>query len=391
MTNKENHGEALLEAIDEVPDNRDRITLRRHAEALIHENEQLHQNQGHSNGTATTATAHDELTPIDDLRRLETCIEDARQAVLHGEPEKAEDALRTAAHFADMIREEWRPPRKPLSPEQRVLIDGVLHPTGRCTCCGEGTCAWCLDVTKREAEAPAPGGHGAALGAALLGIIYGRGTLRPDDGALITACRHAEALIHENTRLMQWAANRGHEKGCPWFCWEWSLPKKPCTCGLGGILDGSSETKVIAPDEDCPRCIHKHRGEGDEPCFTCSMIYGDTLKHPRFTPAKEAQEVPTEQQKRTTVTREAPTRGSVKDYQDWLVEQLRAGVDGHSTGADINDLAWAGRVVRAEEQRDRARGWIHEERYSLGDDRYEIELKRAALADDPPTKQEKTR
>lgn len=63
----------------------------------------------------------------------------------------------------------------------------------------------------------------------------------------------------------------------------------------------------------------------------------------------------TTQQKRTSVTREAPIRGSVVDYQDWLVEQLRAGVDGYFTGASINDCAWAERVIRAEEQRDRSR------------------------------------
>lgn len=60
--------------------------------------------------------------------------------------------------------------------------------------------------------------------------------------ALGDARRHAEALIEEHTKLMQWAANRGHEKGCPWFSWEWVPPSKPCTCGLGDILDGTART-----------------------------------------------------------------------------------------------------------------------------------------------------
>lgn len=52
--------------------------------------------------------------------------------------------------------------------------------------------------------------------------------------------------------------------------------------------------------------------------------------------------------KATKPTREAPTRGSVKDYQDWLVEQIRAGVDPYFTCADVKDIAWAERVVRLE-------------------------------------------
>jgi len=47
-------------------------------------------------------------------------------------------------------------------------------------------------------------------------------------------------------------------------------------------------------------------------------------------------------------TSEAPSRGSIKDYQDWLVRQVRANVDYWGTGATLNDLAWAERVVKLE-------------------------------------------
>jgi hypothetical protein len=101
-------------------------------------------------------------------------------------------------------------------------------------------------------------------------------------------------------------------------------------------------------------------------------------------------------QKRTTVTREPPTRGSIKDYQDWLVEQLRASVDYYSTGASLNDLAWAEWVVRAEEQRDRAKSRLRRRNvhdadcasYLVDDDGerlYNCNCGHdAALADEPP-------
>lgn len=60
----------------------------------------------------------------------------------------------------------------------------------------------------------------------------------------------------------------------------------------------------------------------------------------------------------TAPTREAPIRSTVGEYQDWLVEQLRAGVDDNATGANINDLAWAKRVIRAEEQAERRKNFI---------------------------------
>lgn len=34
--------------------------------------------------------------------------------------------------------------------------EAAQHPTGRCLCGGEGTCAWCLDATEREALDPNP-------------------------------------------------------------------------------------------------------------------------------------------------------------------------------------------------------------------------------------------
>ncbi len=34
-------------------------------------------------------------------------------------------------------------------PERLRQADAVLHPTGRCTCHGEGTCTWCLDIDSR--------------------------------------------------------------------------------------------------------------------------------------------------------------------------------------------------------------------------------------------------
>lgn len=34
-----------------------------------------------------------------------------------------------------------------------MAIDDVLHPTGRCTCAGEGTCEWCLAMEQRFIDA----------------------------------------------------------------------------------------------------------------------------------------------------------------------------------------------------------------------------------------------
>jgi predicted transcriptional regulator len=31
-----------------------------------------------------------------------------------------------------------------------IEADAVFHPFGRCRCCGEGRCEWCIDIVKRE-------------------------------------------------------------------------------------------------------------------------------------------------------------------------------------------------------------------------------------------------
>jgi len=36
--------------------------------------------------------------------------------------------------------------------ETRAVANAVMHPTGRCTCAGEGTCLWCKEAARREAE-----------------------------------------------------------------------------------------------------------------------------------------------------------------------------------------------------------------------------------------------
>jgi hypothetical protein len=114
------------------------------------------------------------------------------------------------------------------------------------------------------------------------------------------------------TRLEEWVLNelRPFQHGHRCEKSEWCCRDRPCTCGLEDILNEATHT-TAEESEDAES------------------------KTPR---------------KRTTVTREAPIRGSVGDYQDWLIEQLQAGVDGYFTGADINDLSWAKRVIRAEER-----------------------------------------
>jgi len=36
----------------------------------------------------------------------------------------------------------------------RAKMDDALHPTGRCTCAGEGTCRWCNRATVPPGQSP---------------------------------------------------------------------------------------------------------------------------------------------------------------------------------------------------------------------------------------------
>lgn len=54
----------------------------------------------------------------------------------------------TMLSFPGAIRRE----RKPLTPEdmeRAVKVDQLLHPNGRCTCAGEGTCSLCNRVCQK--------------------------------------------------------------------------------------------------------------------------------------------------------------------------------------------------------------------------------------------------
>lgn len=81
-------------------------------------------------------------------------------------------------------------------------------------------------------------------------------------------------------------------------------------------------------------------------------------------------------------TREAPTRGSVGEYQDWLIEQLKAGVEPFFTGACVNDCVWAERVIKAEAELVQLTTLVR--RVFDSGDTQDL-LSRAALADKPPT------
>jgi hypothetical protein len=61
-------------------------------------------------------------------------------------------------------------------------------------------------------------------------------------------------------------------------------------------------------------------------------------------------------EKRPDATREPPIRGSVRDYQEWLLEQLRA--NPKFNDASINDCAWAEQVIAAEERAERRKNFI---------------------------------
>lgn len=106
----------------------------------------------------------------------------------------------------------------------------------------------------------------------------------------------------------------------------------------------------------------------------------------------------------TAPTREAPIRGTVGEYQDWLVEQLRAGVDWEALDATVNDIAWAEWVIRAEERAERRKNFIlgldcggaapgrcPDCRFSNHGEATDDCQRQRALADDPPTPQEKNR
>ena len=57
-----------------------------------------------------------------------------------------------AAEEIERLRNEARGDLDTVLAEIRALAAkrDPLHPTGRCTCVGEGTCAWCVGAAKRE-------------------------------------------------------------------------------------------------------------------------------------------------------------------------------------------------------------------------------------------------
>ncbi len=63
-------------------------------------------------------------------------------------PAVAQEAGEVAARFNETSAEVLSPPVDFNLYESLHQID-ALHPTGRCTCGGEGRCAWCKDVEKR--------------------------------------------------------------------------------------------------------------------------------------------------------------------------------------------------------------------------------------------------
>jgi hypothetical protein len=80
-------------------------------------------------------------------------------------------------------------------------------------------------------------------------------------------------------------------------------------------------------------------------------------------------------------TREAPVRGSVGEYQDWLIEQLKADVEPCCTGACVNDCVWAERVIKAEAELIQLTTLVR--RVFDSGDTQDL-LSRAALNDRPP-------
>lgn len=47
-----------------------------------------------------------------------------------------DEAAKVRERFSEKLRERF-------SEQQRTATDAVFHPTGRCTCAGEGACEWC--------------------------------------------------------------------------------------------------------------------------------------------------------------------------------------------------------------------------------------------------------
>ncbi len=50
------------------------------------------------------------------------------------------------------LPEHYRPEMRMQVGFDSAIIDRALHPNGRCVCMGEGTCKWCTETARREAE-----------------------------------------------------------------------------------------------------------------------------------------------------------------------------------------------------------------------------------------------
>jgi hypothetical protein len=71
--------------------------------------------------------------------------------------------------------------------EQIAVNDAVLHPTGRCTCAGEGTCEWCRDILVRQIAAVVDDEYGITCDMHRC-LQRADGVMRLDDGRWVQAC-----------------------------------------------------------------------------------------------------------------------------------------------------------------------------------------------------------
>lgn len=90
-----------------------------------------------------------------------------------------------------------------------------LHPTGRCACAGEGTCAWCCDAVRREAFNPEPTTAEAfATVRAVLQPLKAEGPYVRHPDALAALALLERRMGAQETALRRLLWDDGHLKGC---------------------------------------------------------------------------------------------------------------------------------------------------------------------------------
>ena len=116
-----------------------------------------------------------------------------------------------------------------------AVVTDALHPTGRCTCTGEGRCAWCKrDAARAPVEPAAPLSEPIDM---VQGVPYGEGC--PDCGLIVALDGHDEACHLE---------------------WSATPPSAPVVEGVRDVWEDVVLCTTIHPDgtthEAGCRCAH---------------------------------------------------------------------------------------------------------------------------------------